>query len=112
MPAICTRRLVHDRARAVIDILPKHLDEVRKILHQHLPYAQVWAFGSRVTAGASEGSDLDLVVQSPDGEALSLGRVREAFRDSNLPFTVELLDWATIPEHFRHEILKSYVVVQ
>lgn len=96
----------------MIDISPKHLAEVRKILHQHLPCAQVWAFGSRVTADASEGSDLDLVVHSPDGGALPLGRLREAFRDSNLPFTVELLDWATIPEHFRSEILKNYVVVQ
>ena len=96
----------------MIDISPKYLDEVRRILHQHLPCAQVWAFGSRVTAEASDGSDLDLAVHSPDGRALPLGRLREAFRDSNLPFTVELLDWATIPEHFRQEILKNYVVVQ
>lgn len=96
----------------MIDISPKHLEEVRKILHQHLPRVQVWAFGSRVTAEAAEGSDLDLVVHSPDGEALPLGRVREAFRDSNLPFTVELLDWATIPERFRREIFKNYEVVQ
>lgn len=95
----------------MIDISPKHLEEVRKILRQQLPHARVWAFGSRVTAKASEGSDLDLVVHSPDDEALPLGRAREAFRDSNLPFTVELLDWATIPEHFRHEILKNYVVI-
>lgn len=96
----------------MIDIAPKHLDEVRKILHQHLPCAKVWIFGSRVTGEASEGSDLDVVVQSADGEAFPLGNVRKAFRDSNLPFTVELLDWATIPESFRCEILKNYVVVQ
>jgi uncharacterized protein len=96
----------------LIDISPKHLDEVLKILQQQLPDARVWAFGSRITAEASAGSDLDLVVHSPDNEALPLGRVREAFRDSNLPFSVELLDWATIPEHFRQEVLKSYVVVQ
>ena len=85
---------------------------MRRLLHYHLPGAQVWAFGSRITAEASAGSDLDLVVRSPDGEALSLGRLRAAFRESDLPFTVELLDWATIPEHFREEILRNYVVVQ
>lgn len=53
-----------------------------------------------------------MVVHSPGGEAIPLGELREAFRDSKLPFTVELLDWATIPEHFRSEILKKYEVVQ
>ena len=96
----------------MIYISPKHLEEVREILHQHVPDAKVWAFGSRITAQAYEGSDLDLVVQSASGEALHLGRLREAFRDSNLPFSVELLDWVTIPEHFRREILNDYEVVQ
>ena len=100
------------RFKRLINIPAKHLEEVRKILHEHLPGAVVWIFGSRVTSEASEGSDVDLVVQSPSGEALSLGKASGAFRDSNLPFTVELLDWATIPEHFRQEILKNYEVVQ
>lgn len=96
----------------MLDLSAEHLAEVRRLVAQHLPDAQVWAFGSRVSAKASAGSDLDLVVLSSDGRPLSLVRLREAFRESNLPFIVELLDWATIPEHFREEILRSYFVVQ
>ena len=96
----------------MIELLPQHFDTVCSLLQQHLPAAQVWAFGSRVTATAAEGSDLDLVVRSPDGSALSLSVLREAFRESSLPFTVELLDWATIPEKFRQEILKNYRELQ
>lgn len=95
----------------MIDLLPQHLEEVRRLLVQYLPQAEVWAFGSRVAATADEGSDLDLVVRSVDGSAVPLSGLREAFRESNLPFTVELLDWATIPEAFRVEIQKNYHVV-
>ena len=96
----------------MIDLTPHHLEEVRRILAEQLPNAQVWAFGSRVAATAAEGSDLDLVVRSRGGSAISLTGLREAFRESSLPFTVELLDWATIPEQFRKEILKNYQVIQ
>ena len=112
MPGACIRYSALDRYRQLINLKPQYLEEVRKTLQQYLPSAQVWAFGSRVSAEASEGSDLDLVVRSTGSQVLSLLRVREAFRDSNLPFTVELLDWATIPEHFRQEILKNYEVIQ
>jgi uncharacterized protein len=98
MPAICMKPLNHGKqGLLVIDLRPEHLAEVCDLLSRHIPDAQVWAFGSRVTATASEGSDLDLVVRSPHGGAISIGRLKEAFCESNLPFTVEIHDWATIP---------------
>lgn len=83
------------------------------ILRQSLPPdCEVWAFGSRVNGMATEGSDLDLVVRSGDGARIVLSDIRAAFRDSNLPFTVEILDWAAIPDYFHREIGNNYVVVQ
>lgn len=96
----------------MIDLAPRHFEEVRRLLAEHLPDAEVWAFGSRVSATAAEGSDLDLVVRSLDGSATPLAGLREAFCESSLPFAVELLDWATIPEQFREEILRNYCVLQ
>ena len=90
----------------MIDLSPRHLAEVRSILSQYLPDTRTWAFGSRVDGTASEGSDLDMVTHLEDTK-LSLGPVKTAFRDSNLPFSVDLLDWAAIPEKFQHEILKN-----
>ena len=94
----------------MIDLLPRHLAEVRAILKQYLPDTRTWAFGSRVDGTASLGSDLDLVTHLEDTK-LSLDPVKTAFRDSNLPFSVDLLDWTTIPEEFQREILKNYEVI-
>lgn len=94
----------------MINLSSEHLVIVSMLLKQYLPGIAVWAFGSRVLSTASEGSDLDLVVHlSEEG---TLTTLREAFRESNLPFSVELLDWRSIPEHFRQEILKKYEVLQ
>lgn len=38
---------------------------VRTLLSQHLPHAEVWAYGSRVTGTGHTASDLDLVVRNP-----------------------------------------------
>ena len=93
----------------MIDLQPRYLTTVQTVLQGGLPPdTAVWAFGSRVNGTAIEGSDLDLVVRHADGKTVDLAALKAAFRDSNLPFRVELLDWATIPEHFRREILVCY----
>lgn len=93
----------------MIDLQPRHLEAVQALLRGALPPGTaVWAFGSRVNGTAGEGSDLDLVVRYADGAPADLAALKAAFRDSNLPFTVQLLDWAAIPEHFRHEICACY----
>ena len=95
----------------MIDLSPRHLAEVRSILSQYLPDTRTWAFGSRVDGTASEGSDLDMVTHLLKDTKLSLDPVKTAFRDSNLPFNVDLLDWAAIPEKFQQEIMKNYEVI-
>ncbi len=88
---------------------------VQTLLSQHLPHVEVWAYGSRVTGTGHAASDLDLVVRNPaqlDEETGGLGRLMEAFSESNLPIRVDLTDWARIPEHFRQEIERAHVVVQ
>lgn len=48
-----------------IDLRPPYLAEVQRLLHVHVPQAEVWAFGSRVTGAAHDASDLDLVLRDP-----------------------------------------------
>ncbi|MEA3239956.1 MAG: nucleotidyltransferase domain-containing protein [Pseudomonadota bacterium] len=95
----------------MIDLQPGHLSEVRSILRRYLPGTQTWAFGSRVDGTALEASDLDLVAHLEDTE-LSLAPAKTAFRDSNLPFSVDLFNWSSLPKHFQQEILKNYEVIQ
>jgi type I restriction enzyme S subunit len=64
--------------------------------------AEVWVFGSRATGRARRYSDLDLAIDA--GRSLTLNesaRLSEAFRDSDLPYRVDLVDWHGIDERFR-----------
>ncbi len=77
---------------------------------------EVWAYGSRVTGEAHEGSDLDLVIRSYNLQKLPLDvlqELKEKIQESNIPIVVELFDWARLPESFhgninaQHEVLYS-----
>jgi predicted nucleotidyltransferase len=98
----------------MLDLDPADLGELRRILDRHVPDAEVWAYGSRVTGRAHEGSDLDLVIRTGGNGSPSaaLGRLRQALSESDLPILVDVQDWDRIPGAFRREIEKSYVVVR
>ncbi len=88
---------------------------VKRLLQEHVPHAEVWAYGSRVTGGAHAASDLDLVLRNPQhlgDETPALRDLRQALVESNLPLRVDVMDWARIPEGFRREIDGRHVVVQ
>ena len=87
---------------------------VEAILREYVPEAEVWAYGSRIQGRSHDGSDLDLVIRSPSLEPLGaeLLDLIEAFQESNIPFLVQVHDWAMLPESFHREIEQNYVVVQ
>lgn len=93
----------------------EELAEIIKVLNAHVPDMNVWAFGSRVNGTAHEGSDLDLVIINPVNPELpqtNLAELSGAFSDSNIPISIDVLDWALIPESFKEEIKKQYLVVR
>ncbi len=68
---------------------------------------EVWAYGSRVKGTAHEGSDLDLVILTPDRAPMSIDlllELKDKIRNSNIPILVELFDWARLPESFHKNI--------
>ena len=75
------------RELSTLQLAPQHLQLLQALLHTHVPEAQVWAYGSRVTGGAHEGSDLDLVLRNPaTGTQVSqLVRAEEAHKTANYP---------------------------
>ena len=96
-----------------LEIRPDHLKIVEEILEKHLPDREVWAFGSRVNGTAKETSDLDLVVIAETPlDFQRLGSLRDDFSESNLPYKVDVVDWAKIGETFREIIRKEKVVIQ
>jgi predicted nucleotidyltransferase len=97
----------------MIDINPRYLEIVKAILKSHVPDAEVRAFGSRVTGTAKDHSDLDLaVVGAGPMDFRSTALLEEAFEESDLPFRVDVVDWAAVSESFRRIIEQNYVVVQ
>lgn len=94
-----------------LNLAPRHLAILRGLLDRHVPGAEVWAYGSRTTGSAHEGSDLDLVLRNPAdlrAPCPGISALREALRDSVLPMMVEVHDWAGLPDPFRAGILRSH----
>ena len=92
----------------------RHRALLESILRDHMRGVEVWAYGSRVNDRSHDGSDLDLVLRGPGLEKIPLDRLmdfEDAVRESNIPFLVEARDWARLPEPFRREIEKEYVVL-
>ncbi len=99
----------------MLELRPDDLATVRRLLARHVPEAEVWAYGSRVAGQGHEGSDLDLVVRNPADPRqplADLGALVDAFGESDLPFLVDVFDWARLPEGFRREIARAHVVLR
>jgi len=95
-----------------IDLRPGDLESVLRILAGHVPEREVRAFGSRVSGTARDFSDLNLAILGDEPlPATVLADLQEAFRESDLPFKVDVIDWATTQEHFRRIIEREFVVV-
>jgi type I restriction enzyme, S subunit len=95
-----------------IDIQPEHWAIVSDILRQYVPEYEVWAFGSRAQWRAKPFSDLDLAIITTQPLAPDLyASLSEAFSESDLPWKVDIVDWATTSETFRAIIERSKVVV-
>jgi len=92
-----------------IDLTPDELQQVKAIIAKHLSGKTVWAYGSRVQGRAGRFSDLDLVVFAASLDEIEEGR--EAFVESDLPFSVDLLSWERLPEDFQRNIERGYVVL-
>lgn len=88
-------------------------DIIQAILARHVPRHEVWAFGSRARGDAKPYSDLDLAIigQRPLGLA-KIAALAADFSESDLPYKVDLVDWATAGAAFRPIIERDKVVIR
>jgi uncharacterized protein len=93
----------------VLELEPRHLVAVRRILEAHVPECDVRAFGSRVKGRAKPYSDLDLAVMTTSPLPIDVKvRLEHAFTESDLPFKVDVLYWDEIGEGFRRLIEQGW----
>ena len=97
---------------AAIDVDTRERATIQRLLHRYLPGVEVWAYGSRVRWNARPQSDLDIVAFASPGQRGAVSQLREAFEESSLPFSVDLLIWDDLPESFHRNIEDEYVVLQ
>ncbi len=91
-----------------VDIRPDQLEIVQNILLKHLPAGvKVWVFGSRANWTTKDSSDLDLALEGESKLSHKvLGALEDAFEDSALPYTVDVVDLNRTGDSFR-QIVKS-----
>ena len=86
-----------------VDIRPDHLEIVQEILRAHLPAGfKVWVFGSRANWTTKDSSDLDLAVAGAVRlDHKSMIGLEVAFEESDLPYTVDVVDLKAVSSGFR-----------
>lgn len=97
-----------------LELPRRYREQLEALLKEHVPDAEVWAYGSRVSGESHEASDLDLVIRGPALEPLGAEffNLIDALEKSTIPILVEVHDWARLPERFHSEIQRGYVVIQ
>lgn len=101
--------------KPLVDLPLQHMQTLLRVLAEHTPQVEVWAFGSRINGTGHEGSDLDIVLRNPtDLKQSTEGyfELNEALQESSLPILIEMHDWAHLPVSFHTEISRRYVVLQ
>ena len=97
----------------MIAVSAEELKTILAILERHVPERAVWVFGSRATGTAKKFSDLDLAIIGDQPLSLhTQATLSDDFDDSNLPFKVDIVDWATTSDTFKAIILKNKIILK
>lgn len=94
-----------------IDINSQQKKIITDFLSYYLPNTTVWAYGSRVKWNSRPESDLDITVFSTPEQSRAVFELRDAFEESDLVFSVDVLVWDQIPDSFKKNIKKDYFVL-
>jgi len=96
-----------------LQIDPKHWQLVDSILAEYLSDCDIYAFGSRARLDAKTYSDLDLGLKGPgpiSHQKLAVASL--AFEESDLPWTVDLVDLNAISPAFNAAIANDLTLLR
>lgn len=90
------------------------LETVQRILRVHFEGLKVYAYGPRVTGvDLTPESDLNVAIVSEKPISFEeMVAVEKAFFESKLPFRLDIVDWAKLPENMQKNIKKEHIVIQ
>jgi uncharacterized protein len=90
-----------------------YLEQVRSIIRSSMgeAHGMVYLFGSRARGNSRPASDIDLAVAVAAGDRGQIGRLRENFENSTIPYTVDIVDLDTCGSALMDEIKREGVEV-
>ena len=86
----------------------RHFEMLKQILNKYSYH--FYAYGSRVKGTARELSDLDLCYYDNISDSVVF-KIEEEFKESDLPFFVELVGWKDMRKEFQELISQDLVLV-
>lgn len=87
----------------IIDILRKHLD---------LSQFRVFFFGSRVTGGGTDRSDIDVGIEGPEPiPAVAMFAIEEEIENLPVLYKIEIVDFRGVSPKFREVALKDIELI-
>ncbi|MBI4592541.1 nucleotidyltransferase domain-containing protein [Candidatus Uhrbacteria bacterium] len=90
----------------------RHQDMICKIVKQIIPNADVFLFGSRANGTAIPSSDADLAIRADAPlDFKTRAQLTEAFSESDLPFSVDVVDMRSVDPEFLTVIEKHAVML-
>jgi predicted nucleotidyltransferase len=92
----------------MIQIEKKHYKIVKEILSRY-PY-DFYVYGSRAKGTARNLSDLDLCYQENISDSL-IFQIEEELKESDLPFSVDLVAWWRMKNNFQALIKKDLIKI-
>lgn len=88
-----------------------YCDNIIAIITNYLPQATIYLFGSRARAEHKSGADVDLAIDVGRPISLiTLGDIQEAFEESSIPLSIDIVDVYAAPAAFIDEIKKDWIV--
>lgn len=90
-----------------------YVQQARQIVEKHLAghAAHAYLFGSRAKGTESRHSDIDIgILPLATMKSTVLPELREAFEESTIPYTVDIVDLSLTDQHFRQKVLSEGIL--
>jgi len=90
------------------------ISEIKKIIFQFLnpQKDRVFIFGSRAVGNGRKFSDIDIgigIKSKKQIDLLLLSDIKEAFEESNIPYTVDIVDFSQTSDKFKDVSLQKII---
>ncbi|MCY4006786.1 MAG: restriction endonuclease subunit S [Rhodobacteraceae bacterium] len=99
------------KQRTHLELSEQHRLTLISLLREHLPNVEAWIYGARTKSPSHPASNPDLVVFATPEHAHQLSDLRKSLKESSLPFSLDLFVWDDLPEGFREQVERDYMVI-